>query len=421
MINKSIMNLSLDDILSKKGIDSRTLSGNADFLEEKLVDTNTKDHDKIRIGDYFCRRLYQYLHRKRVVNIINDVIPSVIFEGNAINKIMRLSFLKWLNREVVFNIAKYQYDNQIDLDNISYLQILSTLLRCVDCNYELKNEIIGVLNQMFDQTNNILLKNNIADIMRFVHRSRGEEMLENLRMAAPHQEATIKRVGTIYSDSQNVHNSTINQSENRAARELVRLREKSSLSFNFKSAEKELIDKFPEFYSVIEDVLERIQIDTTIFNSGYTLAEIFEGVWIYIQECPNSEHQESMFQRLHQEFQEMNGYCSTGHMSRLINIIQGFTTNPKLQLRISDDDRLRGIIYHRLNTKAMEREDVMDSLMEDNTHLFNTIIKEIVDQIILDLRGEGEHINLDVVIGVLKKYANTGEWSVKNNEIVLKN
>lgn len=416
--------LSLEKILTTKGINARTLTLHANFLEDKIQDAETTPIDKIRICDYFCRRLYGVLRRISADDTTIEVLQPLILKGIHISKIMRLSFLKWKNERVVYDITKYQYDNDIQtehgLDEIDYLQILRVLARLNKCSSYLKLEILGILVDRFANCTNLLLKNNIADVVLHIDRKIGNEMLEQLRRLEVTRNDT-GNIKTIYNDSQNVHDYDINKSENDVAQELVTLRKMSKTSFNFKKVEEILFDKFPEHTRIVENVLERIQIDVAIFNCGHTLAEIFEAVWIYTIDCKNDEWQASMFDRIKEEFCATEGYCSTGYMGRMINVIQGFTgNNDKLNLKISDNKRMIAILSHRLNNKIMDDEKAMDVLMEGNNDDFAEIVKNRVMDIVNVLRKEDELVKMTIVLDVVSKYAPNSAWELKNNQIVYK-
>lgn len=162
------MTQELVTILNSKGINALSLTQNADYLIEKFEDDSTTDDDKIRIGDYFCRRVYGCLYRKSVFDLIKASMGSLILNGTHINLILRLSFLRWLEETVVYELAKYQYENEIDIEKISYLQILKVLVRSNNITANLKLEIKNHILTMFDETTDRYLKNNIAELISFL-------------------------------------------------------------------------------------------------------------------------------------------------------------------------------------------------------------------------------------------------------------
>lgn len=93
--------------------------------------------------------------------------------------------------------------------------------------------------------------------------------------------------------------------------------------------------------------LNRIYMDRALYTKfNNSLSNVLLKIWTYII---NNDHEEEMLKRLLQELEEMSGTCSTGFVSRLINVISGFG---QFNMRISFEDQIISNFVGRLNACA---------------------------------------------------------------------
>jgi hypothetical protein len=88
--------------------------------------------------------------------------------------------------------------------------------------------------------------------------------------------------------------------------------------------------------------LERIVVDTAYYQ-GYTMAQILQFVYSYIQVSP---HRVELENRFVEELVEMRGWCSTGHVVRLLNVTAGF--DHELTLSVDVYKELKSALFARL-------------------------------------------------------------------------
>ncbi len=186
---------------------------------------------------------------------------------------------------------------------------------------------------------------------------------------------------TIYEDGQNVHTTSINESvhenlkniyneyNNNLNNKLLFLNEISkritelSKSFNLIKKQK-IIGSF-----------DRILIDTINFNNNnlhrtdLILSDILVLVWCKINSKPNIINE--LEQRLIEELIEMNGLCSSGHLSRLINILCGFFDD--IKLTIDYKDQIKSYIFNFMNKLLLKDEKLTEIIV-------NEIIEEGIDK-----------------------------------------
>ena len=96
--------------------------------------------------------------------------------------------------------------------------------------------------------------------------------------------------------------------------------------------------------------LNRIKMDRTLYKN-FSLSNILVKIWSYIK---NSEFKSEMNKRLFEELEDMSGTCSTGFLSRLINVLSGFG---EINISISFDEQIVSNFSGRLNYFARKITD----------------------------------------------------------------
>jgi hypothetical protein len=195
------------------------------------------------------------------------------------------------------------------------------------------------------------------------------------------QPIKIKKLNTLYTDTQSVHDSTINESMKKAAVQLC----KDYHSFGKSYEEhKDIIDDVKQYLQVtygesekVNTSMYRICTDNATFNMNLYLHQIFVALWWFIMN--HTENRYELEKRLVEELKEMSGMCATGHCSRLINVLQGFSD--KYIILISNEQQINAVVSHYLNKKlqACEDTDVVDGMI-DGTDVFKNFIKETVQE-----------------------------------------
>ena len=119
------------------------------------------------------------------------------------------------------------------------------------------------------------------------------------------------------------------------------------------------------------------------------------------------------------ELIDMSGKCSTGHLSRLLNVLQGYETDLKSKVTIDIKDEMYAKIKHLIEKDIMEQEN-MDELMEDmlseNKSIFIKFIKKVIDQNIFEIVNEYKNNNISndeiikTIVESLDKYTGTKDY-----------
>ena len=194
---------------------------------------------------------------------------------------------------------------------------------------------------------------------------------------------TQNKSSTIYTNIQNVHDTTINKTIINTLRELIQ-------QIKSKRHSGEVLEIIRNKYSYLDKTrmdkilssLERIMIDTAKYEM-LSISDILVLVWEFI--C-QSEHKDNLEYRLIQELEDMDETCSTGHLSRILNVLSGYFSESVVQ--ISLNDQLRSNIFARY-TKLIKMlsEDTQDKI---NSELISDDIsqKDSIKMFLLDYNIE---------------------------------
>ena len=250
-----------------------------------------------------------------------------------------------LDYEIVNECHKYVYDNFEKFNAPLLYKLLSAqfiLAHFVPTEYnriELEEYLLSVARDR-DQTINYRAE--CSDILYNYGAEKYYVEQASLIIKELGELYTQNKTSTIYTNIQNVHDTTINKTIMNTLRELIQ-----KVKSNRHSGE--VLEIIRDKYSHINETrmekimssLERIMIDTAKYEN-MCMSDILVLVWEYI--C-QSEHQDELEQRLLQEMEDMDQTCSTGHLSRILNILSGYFSDNVVQITLKD--QLRSNIFAR--------------------------------------------------------------------------
>lgn len=229
----------------------------------------------------------------------------------------------------------------------------------------------------------------LLDILRT--REREQERLQRLNihlvrpMPAWEMPGDFQRLdsSTIYNDGQNVHDSSINNTIKKAIDILARdyIRDEDT----HKILSKNAVDVIDDIQSVLKTnemmnpaigtSLNRITTDYSTFSekNRLRLREILQRVWNRIMNYMDIETQKEAIKRLVQELKDMSGLCSTGHMSRIVNVLMGFPLDKGglSAIKISWESQIQANIQARLD--KLMRDDISGDIV---TSLISSVEEE---------------------------------------------
>jgi hypothetical protein len=127
---------------------------------------------------------------------------------------------------------------------------------------------------------------------------------------------------------------------------------------------------------------QRILIDTAKYE-GLCVSDILLLVWEKICSSSNKSELET---RLLDELYEMNDTCSSGHLTRIMNILSGFFDDIQ-PVKISYREQLRTNVFARYTAVIRTlSQDIQDQIIQEMT----SETKDVVNEVIFSLSPEDE-------------------------------
>lgn len=171
----------------------------------------------------------------------------------------------------------------------------------------------------------------------------------------------MNKKATVYDDTQNVHNHTINETVIESAQNIMT---RANTPAPMVHVERELQNYYPHYEKhkeKIQSSLNRIRSDPSKFRGDTTISQVFDRIVSIIS---TSHHKEEMWRRLGEELVEMNQLCATGHLSRIVNVIQGFEdVPPEFQIRMDPKDEIYANLSNYITMQVQESGEA-DKLLE---------------------------------------------------------
>lgn len=192
--------------------------------------------------------------------------------------------------------------------------------------------------------------------------------------AQPRRRKTTEKftLENIASDKENVHNSAINNSVKEVVQNicsdypcrtdlLESIRTKLSTRKSWRPENNE--------------TLNFIRKNPSSFGINCTLRDILYSIFLWIT-SHRGEQREELLNRLNEELVDMHKMCSTGHMARLVNVLQGYTTNQRYIIGIDIPKEIRKDVFTTLTDSLKNApEDVIDGIVDKTPEYLEYIDK----------------------------------------------
>ena len=275
-------------------------------------------------------------------------------------------------------------------------------------NNKLNNNINNTVNNNVNQINNILnniTNNNVNNRLLVDVNGNTYNIPPDIDTPPPNKLKKPER--SVYEDGQNVHNSTINDTTLNTALELI-----SNYSPN-NTIEFVDYNFLPEEYiKKINISIHRLSTDTSIFRHNITLYKLYKSLLCFIEQHKDKN---DLYKRLREELIDMSGKCATGHLSRLVNVLQGFETDLSNKVILKIDDEVYAKIKHIIEKEIQENEnmdDIMDDMLSDDKVIYLNFIKNVINKHLNEICKEYSKSHerkyvIECIINSLNKYTGT--------------
>jgi len=421
------------------------------FIINKIF-TNIKSMDKILDDNYKLNELIDNITLKvsRILfKVIDDPLTKIligqyIIKKTEINKEIDEIYLYFINVSKNTRLSVDIRMNAIDILNLSnnkkYIEVSKSLLQTLRNNNNnnsnnntnvtfnnnlnrisniVKNKPINNVNN--SNVNNSNVNNSNTNVIP-TNRQIQQQLLVDIDGTTypippdinnpPLQIRAIvdvqKPEKSIYDDSQNVHNSTINMSTLNTASELINRYEPQNRKLDFIYYKTKLFNELPpEQIEKVEKSIHRINTDTSTFGKGFTLYTIYQSLLNLIERHTQTN---DLNERLLDELIDMSGKCSTGHLSRLINVLQGFETDLQSKVKININDEIYAKIKHLIEQAVINDEnmdDIMEDMLSENKTIYINFVQKIINDNIFEIIKEYENVNVNYI----SKYKNDKKYN----------
>ena len=164
---------------------------------------------------------------------------------------------------------------------------------------------------------------------------------------------------------------------------------------------KEPIEKVDENIrklNAIKSSLGRFQLDRTMYSDVPRTQILFVKIWNIINQ---HENKDELIKRLFEELIDMNGTCSTGHTSRLVNIFSGFELNGEIiKLNIDCKSEMTAVTMAKINKRIQDlslssnpedekyQNDLIDEMMWDSNFENRVNLNKFIIENIMKIRDE---------------------------------
>ena len=306
-----------------------------------------------------------------------------------------------LDYEIVNECHKYVYENFEHFNAPLLYKLLSAqfiLAHFVPTEYNRRELEDFLLEIAKDKEQTINYRAECADIL--YNYGVEKEYVESATMIIKElgELYTNNKTSTIYTNVQNVHDTTINKTIINTLRELIQ-------KVKTKRHSGEVLEVIRDKYSYLEQSridkimssIERIMIDTAKYEN-MCISDVLVLVWEYI--C-QSENKEELENRLIQELEDMDQTCSTGHLSRILNVLSGYFSESVVQITLKDQlrsnifaryTRLIKMVSNDLQEKINNELISNDTTQKDNIKIFlmdfnleEILYKEFVNECNMDV------------------------------------
>ncbi len=282
-----------------------------------------------------------------------------------------------------------------------------------------KTDLINKSREMFNIYHQKNDEESMAEIADILNTYTGiTDLLDRLQepeiVYVPNQ-PILKSAKTVYEDKQNVH--TLNSSviyvlENLCAKykEISSFPE-TMINDCIENIRTELITKHRDQRYIINSGIDYIKTNIATFGKQQiTMANALLALWLFIIEHKDREELEK---RIIEELKEMHGLCTTGHVARLMNVIQGFTDDEKLFIRISNQEQCNAVIKTYLNKRLSNCNDdeVLEGML-DGREKYKEFLRKCVAEIILEWQQTYGKDMLDNIAKLVNIFAQTEVFTV---------
>ncbi len=190
----------------------------------------------------------------------------------------------------------------------------------------------------------------------------------------------------LYHNAQNVHKTSVSEFYEKGINFLFANGSRGSLGSTFQTVSETILKSHPE----LKLCLTRIELDNILY-CGKSIRQVFIRLYNYIQ---THQYSSLLNDRLLEEMADMQYTCSSGYISRLINVLSGVDIDMELNIKDQIEIKLQQKVQQKiLGHPDCENivADMISNLIGDKSFLLSFIRQHIPDlrnELYLESRNE---------------------------------
>ena len=366
-------------------------------LKEKSMNSSINMSDRMQCIRYMCR--IPYIDN---INHCYDGSTTIISDESQEEYDMYKRYYFFANNDkyfklednLVYKLQPYFYYFSTHKKYPLELILLSARYIIMSYPYD-SDERVDVLNYLLeiadDKKETVYARAECADILYTY--GEGNEIYYGKKIITELGIDENQERKTVYTNMQNVHNEKITESVIKIIRTLKRefhsiLGKLFTEKYTIDNVRNDLNEIISKKFSTIQPSLnsdtnlsemekKRENVNKFLFRimtdpSRYeqmSIAEIMLLVYYKIKKL-DEEKINVCIQRLLEESEESLETCSSGYLTRIINVLSGFVEGEDMQLRLDPKDELRSAIFARIHQRIRSlpdvlRNDVLEGLTSD--------------------------------------------------------
>ncbi len=357
-------------------------------LKEKVFDTSIPIEDRMQAIRYMSKIPYKN-HVEYCVNCIQFIILD-----ETIDPYKRFFFYanndkyQKLDDHIVYAVHPifFYYSKQ----NNYPLELTLLAARYIYANYSYesdeRNDVLEfIIDIADDKDETIYARAECADMLYSI--GEGDEVFFGRKILDELGNISKENIfNTIYLNEQNVHNEKLNESVQKIIRslrkEFYNIKQIQTEEYTLETIQNAINNIISptdnDTREKVKSFFFRIMTDPSKYER-LNLADILLLVYHKIQTFDNDTKQ-ICIQRLLEESVESINTCSTGYLSRIINVLSGFVEGEEFSMRIDPKDELRSAVFARVHAKIRSlpdqlRNDILESVSGDDKSMFDEFIE----------------------------------------------
>lgn len=313
-----------------------------------LMESENNDHINKSVDllmSIVCDKNIPVDYRYKILNSL-DKKTGVIFNNKISDYIIKSSFIRFIQDDQEESYYKclgiqylYRYKENFEITDFSKMEtILIDMAKDEMLEYNRRADAADTLYNIGSDES----KKKAKDILSYLGNING-------------------RAKTFFENSQNVHSISIEKSVLESIKSILSTHTTKNYSFekiknklkkisasSQSTSEKPAAERStllgPAFkYENIKMALNRIYLDNILYSEfNITICKVFEKVFSIAME---HENKEELFLRIFQELADMADTCSSGYISRIVNILSGYLDT----IRISWEEQIISNFNGRIN------------------------------------------------------------------------